>query len=246
MNTRILILIAAVGTASLSSAAIYTSELGVNPFMSGADYTGWATADPWRTNGGSDNLVFDLETAGPTGFFAASQSLNDLTATGAHLADPNYDVNTTELTGLTFNAPFFGEANAGAAGVGLDVDFFVEFDLVTTAGTYRAKSQEINNPWEMTGAQPLTMTWQGGGFLGDPFALGGIILADIVSMADNNFMNVTTNNASGTGTVFFLMDNISISYELTTVPEPSTFAGFGGLTALGMVMLRRRFRRRSA
>lgn len=224
-------------------------QLMSNPFMTGADYTGWSPISPWRNNGAGDSQVFDFTTTGPTGFFLTNQTTVDIKTTGAHTADPDYNVNTARLTAIDFNGIFLDTPNPGDAGAGLDANFFIEFNITTTTDSYRASSTTVTSPWTQSAGTYLDSntdyTWQtGGGFSGDPFAGGGLILADISAFDANYFMQVSTNNASGVGTVFTTLDNASIQYSVTVVPEPSTYA-LVGVGLLAMVMFRRRQHRLS-
>lgn len=226
MKKKWLLSLAALGASTMTQAVgIYSSELGVNPYMTGEDYTGWATGDPWRPNGAGENLVFDLTVDGPAGFFAAEQALVDLTAVGPHIDDPDYNANTARLVGLSFNDLFFGEVNVIAAGVDLEANFFFEFDITTSDGTYRAKSQEFSQPWTTPDGQVLRMTWLSDEFLGNPFRGAGLALSGIESMKASNFMHVVANNSTGTDTVFFTLDNCSIEYEVSVQDEIS-WAGY--------------------
>ncbi len=248
-NYYIALLLASTGLCShVHAAGIYTGELGVNPSME-TDYSGWSLASNWRTNGGNNDLVYDFKSStngGVTGYRGAFQETIDLTTTGDHVTDPDFDPSTAMLTGLTFNDLTIRNTNAGAAGSDLDANFFVEFDITLTAaaggGEYRIKSQTVNDPWTLGGntTLALTMDWQGGIFEGDPFAGGGgILLSDIESIEAKNFVRVVTTNDNGTGTAFFRIDDVSITYEVTVVPEPSSIALIG-LSSLGLIFSRRR------
>ncbi len=227
------------------AAGVYAGQqLMSNPFMTGENYAGWTPISPWRNNGAGDSQVFDFTPAGPTGFFATSQAAVDIKTTGAHTADPDYNVNTARLTAIDFNGIFLDTPNPGDAGVGLDANFFIEFDITTTGASYRAKSTPIANPWSQTIGtyldSNLDYNWEtDGGFSGNPFLGSGLVLADITNFDTKYFMQVVTNNASGTGTVFTTIDNASIEYTVTVVPEPSTYALLG-VGMLALVMLRRR------
>lgn len=220
-------------------ATVYANQqLMVNPFMTGDDYTGWTPTAPWRNNGASDNQVFDFTTTGPTGFFPTREGTVDIKTTGNHTSDPNFNVNTAKLTDLQFQGIFLDHAAAGDASGSLEANFFIEFDLTTASASYRAKSTVIADPWTQTPGTFLgtngDYTWQsGGGFSGNPFSGGGLVLADITGFDVKYFMEVVTNNAGGAGTVFSTIDNASIEYAVTVVPEPTV----GTLLLLGLAVL---------
>lgn len=220
------------------AAGVFTEELMSNPFLTD-NFDGWTPTAPWRNNGGANpNQVFDFTQDGPTGFFATNQSTVDIQNTGAHTMDADFDVNTARLTDVTFNGVFLDRANEGAAGAGLEATLFIEFNITTTTESYRAQSTTISNPWTQDPGVFLNSesdyTWlSDANFAGDPFADGGLILSEITDISANYFVNVITNNADGTGTVFTTIDNASVLSEITVVPEPSAFALFGiGLAAL--------------
>lgn len=226
------------------AAGVFTEELMSNPFMDGGDYTGWSPTAPWRNNGGASNQVFDFTQTGPTGFFITTQTTRDIKTSGAHTADADFDVNTARLTDLFFNGVFLDRANQAAAGPGLDATLFIEFDITTTNASYRAQSIAISDPWTQDPSVFLNSstdyTWLNDGtFSGDPFANGGLILSEITEIDANYVINVLTNNTSGTDTVFTIIDNASVTSEITVVPEPSAFALFG-IGLVGLAFKRRR------
>ena len=224
-------------TGTSDAAGVYANQqLMVNPFMNGASYTGWSPTSPWRNNGGSESQVFDFETSGSTGFFSTSQATNDIKTVGAHTTDVDYLSSTARLTAIQFDGVFLNKANEGAASSTLDGSFFIEFDITTATANYRAKSIGIEDPWAQTAGAVLgsnsSYTWEtGGGFSGDPFAGSGLVLDSITAINAKYFMNVVTNNNGGTGPVFSTIDNASIQYEVTVVPEPSSvlLLSLGGL-----------------
>lgn len=198
-------------------------QLMVNPFMEG-DYAGWSPISPWRNNGEEHSQVFDFTPEGPEGFFVSKQDVADLSAVGEHSKDADFDPATAELTGLKFNGVFLSKAAEGNATGTLEAKFYVEFDIVTSSGAYRAKSVTIENPWSQDDGVRLDSNtdyeWQtSGGFLGFPFANGGLALSEIQSIEVKYLMEVVHANTDGVDNVYVLLDNASIEYEVT-VPKP--------------------------
>lgn len=212
-------------------AALVTSgELIRNPFFTGSDYSNWTINSPWRSDGGNDRLVFDVNNTNSIGFPGAITSGKDLTSETNVTALDNYDPATTRLTALSFNDVFLNTF-AGPASDGT-YKFFVEFDLNTTGGLFRAKSQELENPWSISGTQSLNMSWNT-----DPFTSNGVALNDITSTEYKliMFVELATTDES---TTFFTVDNLSVTYTVNSVPEPSSFIMLG--VASGLLVNRRR------
>lgn len=222
-------IVAGLSFSQANAAVVTLGELNTNPFLTGADYSGWTINSPWRANGGNDNLVFDVNNTNATGFPTASTLGKSLTSEANVLALDGYNPSTTRLTALQFNDIFlntFGSASDGS------YKFFLEFDLNTTSGNFRAKSQELLNPWTISGAQSLSMTWDT-----DPFASGGVALNSISSTEYKLVMFVETPTTDA-GTTFLTVDNLSAMYTVTSIPEPSSLM----MVAIGFVpyVVRRR------
>ncbi len=213
------ILAATVADSSKAAGAYGDQQLMVNPFME-EDYAGWSPVSPWRNDGENHCQVFDFTTTGPLGFFVSTQDAVDLRTTGTHTEDAGFDPTTAELTGLQFNGVFLAKAAEANASGTLAAKFYVEFDIVTESGTYRAKSLPIENPWFQEEGVRLDSntdyTWVADdGFLGYPFAEGGLPLAEIEKIDVKYLMEVIHGNEDSTDTVFSTIDNASIEYEVT-------------------------------
>lgn len=214
-----LLLTTASSLPSLLAGGVYgNQQLMANPFMT-ENYEGWSLGSPWRDNGGSQNQVFDFSPEGPKGFFVAQQNTKDIKTTGDHTKDESFDVNTATLSAIRFNGVYIGKANEGAAAAGLNAKFYIEFDIVTTTGTYRAKSIPVEKPWTLEDKVRLDSNtdykWEDGeGFGGFAFKDGGIPLSQIKSFEAKYIMEVIGNNSTGNGTVFTTIDNASIEYEV--------------------------------
>ncbi len=242
MKSYILVLaLISVGGLTRAEVLYANQQLMSNPFMTD-NKDGWTPISPWRNDAG-ENQVFDFNTDGPTGFFATNLTTVDFTSTGTHVSDPDYDVNTARLTGLTFNGIFVGRANETAAGANLEANLFVELTITTSTDSYRAQSGNLENPWAQTAGTYLDAgyNWLNDGtYSGNPFAGSGLVLSDITDINVNYFMHVIGNNSDGSGTVFTTLDNASIEYDVTVIPEPSTLVLLG-IAGLGVIAgLRRR------
>jgi hypothetical protein len=229
-----LLLLAAVLFASPLRAQLLTGEAMQNPFFTGADYSGWTLNSPWRADGGNDRLVFDIQADNPAGFFSASGAGIDLGTVAPSSPQArlmNFDFGLSQPFVAAFGAP----ETRGT------YKLFFEVDVLTAGGTYRAQSQEFDNPLDLSGALTPVFTWQtGGGFLGDLPGNGGVLLSEINALNYSAFMWVDV-PASGAGTGFFTLDNMSLIYEVDTVPEPSTYLLLGVAATLALAFrLRRR------
>lgn len=248
------------GISTLNAAGVYTpaENLVINRFFEGGDYTGWSTGGAWRDNGGNNNLVFDFLTTGSAGGFDAATAsiqnggLRDISSVDSGLNytdDVDFDIDTAMLSSLTFESPFIGHAAGENRGANLNANFFVEFDIQTSGGNYRARSQDrlIDDSTSVIGGDfAPVMTWQiGGGFLGDPFADGsGVTLSSITGIEYKWFINTVAPNSDGSGTYFFTVDNAGLRYEVTVVPEPGQSSVIMGAIAVLFAFLSRcRFRR---
>jgi hypothetical protein len=156
----------------------------LNPFFTGNDYSGWTLNAPWRNDGGNDRLVFDIEGSNPTGFpTAIGQGVDLMTQSAITNAAGGYSALGARL--MDFN---FGASDPFVAVFGSNTNngiykLFFEVDVLTTSGLYRAKSQELDTPQNLSGALDLNFSWQtGGSFLGDLAANGGTLLSGISSI----------------------------------------------------------------
>ena len=106
---------------------------------------------------------------------------------------------------------------------------------------------QVTNPWDtlVDGTDQITdIGWFNDvTYAGDPFTSEGIILSTITGINYNVVMHVET-ATTDTTFGFFVPDNFSVTYEVTSIPEPGAYALFAGALASGMIMLRRRRQRK--
>lgn len=164
----------------------------------------------------------------------------DLTTDPTITGDPAFtDTDNAILTAVTFNNPFV-QTFSGPPTDGT-YKLFIELDIVTARGTYQAKSQEFTNPWATVGEIIPTLTWQGGGFLGDPSDAteGGIAISSISDINYKLVMFIEASTTDGT-TSFFTADNLFATYDVSFIPEPSSYTMIAGFLGLGYIMAARR------
>ena len=234
---KALLLLAACLFASPLRAQLIIGEAMQNPFFRGADYSRWTLNSPWRGDGGNDRLVFDIQAVNSAGFYSARGAGGGL-LDGPAVAPSSPQARLMDFD-FSLSQPFI--AAFGAPETPGTYKLFFEVDVLTDGGTYRAKSQEFSNPLSLSGALTPLFTWQtGGGFLGDLPGNGGVLLSEINALNYNAVMWVDV-PASGTGTGFFTLDNMSLTYEVDMVPEPSTYLllGFAATLALACKLRRR-------
>lgn len=203
------------------------------------DGVNWTFNSPWQLEAGlfSGAALFVTDSSNQPGFFAAEGSPRDLTAEANVLALDGYDPSTTRLTSLTFADPW-RLAHFGTLPPDGQYNYFIEYTINTPGGAYRAATQKLDRAtaFQNTTAQlGLAFSWQGGGFLGDPFAAGGVPLSDIDSMTYNVFIEVLQPTSAGAG--FFLVEGFNVEYEVTAIPEPASIA-LVGLFACGLALRR--------
>lgn len=215
----------------LTAQVTVSGELMENPFFIGNNYENWSFGGKWRTDGANDRLVFDVDAAN-SGFPAAVGTGKTLTSETAITGNASFTtLSNAYLTTVTFNSPFLDRAAELNAGSNADYNLFFELDIITVSGTYRAKSTSINNPWTQTpGSISPTFTWETGSFLGDPADAtdDGIPINQITSVQYKAVMQVVAANDNGTGTVFVLLDNLSLTYNVELRLPDLTISGSEG------------------
>ena len=195
------------------------------------DGVNWSFNSPWQLEAGlfSGAALFVTDSSNSPGFYAAEASPRDLTTESNVTSLDGYDPSTTRLTGLTFADPW-RLAHFGSVPQDGEYNYFIEFTIDTPGGSYRASTQKLDRAtaFQNTTAQlGFVFNWEGGGFLGDPFASGGVALSDITNMTYNVLVEVVTPTTSGAG--FFLVEGFNLEYEVTAIPEPASLLLFAGM-----------------
>lgn len=193
------------------------------------DGVNWTFNSPWtlEANLFSGAALFVTDASNQPGFYAAEASPRDLTTEPNVVALDGYNPSTTRLTGLTFADPW-RLAHYGSVPQDGEYNYFIEFTIDTSGGAYRASTQKLDRATvfqNSTNQLGFVFSWEGGGFLGDPFAAGGIPLSEITDMTYNVLMEVASPTSSGSG--YFLVEGFNVEYEITSVPEPSGLALVG-------------------
>ncbi|WOO42622.1 PEP-CTERM sorting domain-containing protein [Rubellicoccus peritrichatus] len=170
----------------------------------------------------------DMDAAG-TGDPAAPDGLATLTWSG---------LNITGLTSLDFSA-FWAEDDDGSNQDWDSADDFVLVEYQIDAGGFQNLFAIENDGTQFNTAPQIDTDFNGigdGAEITSVFTEYSALIAGTGSSLD---LRITIDLNSGDEDIAF--DNVTISG--TAVPEPSTYAAIGGLVALGVVMLRRRFRK---
>lgn len=219
---------------STHAATIFAEDFGVGVGANTALSTvGWANDIIGTANtrlyaaGGGNNAVFSYANATASEAFYTTSSMS-----GGFTA---FAIDA--FTGLTFSVDIssgFGAATANAR-------FIVQVDN----GSWYASTTFLGNPtaafttkslaFDPAAANWQTLTVSGTGANNSPASIGSTAGADLSGTITG--VGVLGVHA-GNGTVNF--DNYLVTGTASAVPEPSAFATFGGLAALGCVVLRRR------
>lgn len=223
----------------------------------------WSYGGGWRDNGAhNQNAVFDAKEATNSPFtgFATLRNQVDFSTITAFNSALNYDVNTTKLTGIDTNSVTHLHKIVGLLKLGGTYEYSLRWEIdinLNNGDKYRLKSNTLDPTTIATdttlngGDEFNSWTWlDDNNFSGDPANLagGGIVLADIntfnvkllmhvVDPHDGNDPDVSVNE-----TVFFIVDDISISATIETVPEPKTYSLILGLIlfTVGLNKLKRK------
>ena len=234
------------------SAANLTADIIVDGDFEAAS-SPWDYNGHWRDNG--SGAVYDaLPTNTVPGWSLLNQNV-DLTTNTAFTGDADYDVNTTLLTGFDTNSATFdavtldfveGRLNAANA----DYQMFWEIDVITTGDDYRLKSNSISADdlfsTEGTiivngGDEFNSWTWNlGGGWAGDLTAASNVTFANITNISAKVVIYAGDVDETQTQTAFWIVDNVAINANVTTVPEPATYALLAGMLAFASIAVRRR------
>ncbi len=248
LATYTLLFSAALSLSTNSSATtIATGFLTLNPWLDngGPPPTGedWSFNSPWQLeqNVASGAALFVTGSSNQPGFYAAEASSIDLTSQPNVTSLDGYSPSTSKLTDLIFHDPW-RVAHFGTVPSDGDYNYFIEFTIDTPSGFYRAATQKLDRSTAFQNSASqlgFNFTWQGGGFLGDPFAGGGgIALDQILNIDYNVFVEVINPTTGGDG--FFLVEGFNLEYEVTStpVPEPSSLFIASAMSLLSLYTVR--------
>lgn len=209
-------ILATLAVSSLSlDAQVEEGQLVLNPFFSEGNYAHWELSGNWRFNGASDNLVFDIHSKNEAGFYVAAGECRSFAEEVK--GDPE-----AHLLRLAFDEPYLANAAIDRIKGEAAYTFYIEVDVVTKKGIYRAQSQMIKEPWATVGPRSLEMKWLEDIFLGDPFAGGGLAVASISSISYKAVVWVekpATNKRRKAG--FLTVDNFSLRYFTRSTKDPA-------------------------
>jgi hypothetical protein len=218
-----------------------TGFLIINPWLDDSssgfpldppDGVGWTFNAPWEFE---DSLIGFLGAAllptssnNPVGIHAAQVAAVDLTSQPNVTSLEGYDASSTRLTGLTFERPW-RVGHFGAVPQDGDYTLYMEFTMATTSGSYRASTNRLDRPaaFQNTIAQlPFSFTWETEGYLGDPFAAGGVPLDQILDIDYALLVEVISPTSGGTG--FFNAEGFNILYEVSSASASAAAGDFNG------------------
>ena len=196
-------------------------ELMLNPNFDDGNYEHWEFSGFWRPDGEQNRLVYDMM-PGELGYIAAVgsarqlaadiQLIRDLRAAGSRLI-------SARLSGLTLNAPYLAVYNTSAIGPGSDYLFFIEVDVKTQSGLYRASTEVLSNAWDLyEGPLQSVLEWDDSpACLGDiaEAPMGGVPLVEVEEILYKCVIQVRQSTPVGTGPVFLTIDNCSLEYVIT-------------------------------
>jgi hypothetical protein len=246
-------------TSLISSAGVFSTDIIVNGNFeeTGGIADPWNYSNHWRNNGAG--AVFDANATNNIGSYnSLNQSVN-LSANTTLTGDPDYDPNTTLLTGFDTNSISFTAVLPDWAKDRLDpavADYrmYLEIDIWAPGPDYRFKSNLISadDLFETSGensGQSITVnggdefntwTWVAGTFAGDLTAAGGINIADIENVLVNLLIYVDTVDPNNTEIAFWIVDDVTLNANFVTVPEPASYTLLAGIFVLASIAMRRR------
>lgn len=225
-----------------------TGFLIVNPWLDDSssgfpldppDGVGWTFNAPWEFEDSLINFLgaalLPTSSSNPIGVHAAEASTVDLTLQPNVTSLDGYDATTTRLTGLVFERPW-RVGHFGTVPQNGEYELFMELTIDTPIGSYRASTNRLDRQtaFQNTIVQlPFTFSWEGGSFIGDPFAGGsGIPLAQITNIDYQLLVEVVSPTTGGTG--FFNAEGFNVRYEVSsaaTAASPGDFNGDGAIDA---------------
>lgn len=224
------------------------------------DPTKWIYGGGWRDNGGgNENAVFDAKESSNDPFmgFAALRNQIDLTAITAFTSAPNFNANTTRLTGIATDTVSHLHRVVAGAKLGGTYDYQMSWEIdinLLNGDKYRLKSNAIDPTLISTGTtlnggdEFNSWLWQGGSYSGDPANAngGGIVIADIDTFNVKLLMRVVDphdgvdSNPDTTETVYYIADNVTVSATINTIPETSHYAIIASVISCMCIIFKRK------
>ena len=183
------------------------------------DGVNWSFNSPWfhEPNVFSGTALFITSASNQPGFYAAEASPRDIAAQADVMALDGFDPSTTMLTNIIFSDPW-RVGHFGTVPTTGEYNYFIEYTLETPSGFYRAASQKLDRETAFQNTIVQTdfeFTWEGGGFLGDPFLGGnGIALDQILSQTYNVLIEVITPTSDLDG--FFNVEGFNVEYVVSS------------------------------
>lgn len=232
--------IAFIGTSA--QAQVVTGETILNPYFGTTpDYSNWTFSPEFRGESSQSRITFDVKPSG--GNTPGYSNATGMGKTGAAIAaEQSLDANSSYFKGFDFSLarPYYTQLGPYAGPVNGAYQMYFEVNIYTTQGGFRANSNFFN-PIDFT-AYPdqtgvvlsPTFTWNVA-FLGDPSAYNdglGVLLADVTSITYAAVVYTEVANM-GAGSSFATFDSMSLTYMVSTVPEPSQW----WLVATGLLFL---------
>ncbi len=206
---------------------------------------GWVFDTPWQyeSNVGGGAAMFITNNDNPVGVHSATFAVGDLTQRPEVTGLADYSPTTTALTGVSFSNPWrighYGDVPSDG-----DYEFSIQLDIDTPAGAYRASSQVLDRSAifvNQTTNLPLSFSWLGGPFLGDPFASTGLALDQINSIDYRAVIDVAAPTTSNAG--FFVIEGFNLQGTVTSLAVPEPASGSIALAAGALLVMGCRRRR---
>lgn len=217
------------------------------------DAAPWDYGNYWRDDGAA--AVYDAASDNSIFSWGILRRGIDITTNTAFTGDADYDVNTTLLTGFdtdsaTFDAITLGFVEGRMNAANADYQIFWEIDVSTADSDYRLKSNSISaddlfsteGTIVVDGGDDFnTWTWSTDeSWAGELTASSIVTFASITNLTAGLVIYVIDTDEAQTETAYWIVDNLALDANVTTVPEPATYALLAGMLAFASIAVRRR------